>query len=185
MEMGRENSFLSHAAQAVGGHAAGQDHQIGQGAQGDGGVHVGQGGGQGDGVSLHRHRLDAQQLEQGAHEDERPGGENVGSHKPEAVGAAVFRHAVEQAHRLLQQELEPAGDHLEAGDGEHPDQDGGQQQHSRHQKGGDQPRVHVFQTEQTDLVHVMEHRVPHGLLHGFRPWVGAGQQCPGQQQQDN
>ena len=133
-------------------------------------------------MTVDGHGLEAQQLRQGAHKDVGPGGEEVGPEKAVPMGAAALGHAVEQAHQLLQRQLELSRLVLEPGDGENPDQRGAQQQKRRCQQGGNHPRVHRHQAEQADLSRAVEHRVPHGLLHALRRPGGPGHQRGDEQQ---
>ena len=128
-------------------------------------------------------RLKTQQLEQGSYKDVGAGGEDIGPQEAAAVGAAALGHAVEQAHRLLQHQLEFSGHIPEPGDDKDADQDGGDEKGRRDQKGGDHPGVDRFETEEADPVDAVEHRVPHGLLHALRPAGRAGEQGGSQQDQ--
>ena len=103
----------------------------------------------------------------GAHEDVAGGGEEVEPQKAVSVGAVGPGHPLEEAHRLLDDQLEPPGHVLEAGDDEHAEQRRHAQKQRRHQKGGDQAGVGVFQVQEADLSRAVEDGVPHGLLHAL------------------
>ena len=128
------------------------------------------------------HRLEPQELEEGAHEDVDPRREDIGPQEAVPVGAGALGQAVEEAHRLLQQELEPSGPVPEPGDHEDPQSQRKNGQDARHGKGGDEARVHVLEAEEAHLRGGVEHRVPHGLLdRAMLP--AAGEEGPGEKQQ--
>ena len=167
---------FADSLRAVSGDGAGDNDQKGKGSHTDGGVDIREGGGQGDGVSQCGDGLNAQQLEKRSHKDVGSGAKDVRAQKAGAVGAAGARHAVKEAHRLLQQHLELSWREPEPGNGENPDTSGSQQQNCRDGKGGDQSRIDGFQSEKADPVGTVEHRVPHGFLHAFRPARRSGKQ---------
>ena len=175
---------FSHALHAVARDAAGEDRQVGEGPQGNGGVDIGQGRGQGNGVAVDRNGLEPQKLKQRSYEYVGPGGKDISPQKAAAVRAAAPGHAAEQAHRLLQQHLESPRPVLELWNHENPDTNGGQKQNQRHRKRGNQPRVHLLHPKEADPVHVVQHGVPHGLLHRLRPAGRAGDYSARQQQQN-
>ena len=143
-----------------------------------------QGGGQGDGMSVRSDRLSAQKLKEGSHKDKGPHAEDVCAHKAGAVGTASPGHTVKNAYRLLQQHLELPRHVPEFGDDKNPDQGGGQQEDRRNEKRGDHPGIDGLKARQADPVDVVQHRVPHGLLYGFRAARRPGEQRSGQQEQD-
>ena len=116
---------------------------------------------------MDRHGLKAQQLEQRAHEDIGAGGKDVGPQELEAVRAVPPGHAVKEANRLLQRQLEPARTVLEPGNDEGPDHDRSQQQDRCDQKRGDQAWIYRLQSEKADLIDVMQDGVTHRLLHAL------------------
>ena len=182
MEMGRENlQGLARALEAVGHDAAHQNDAVGQAAQGDGCVHIGQRGRQGNDVPVGGNGLEAEQLEQRADKDIHACAEDVGTQELVAVGAVVLGHTVEHPHHGLHGQLQLPRDHLEAGDRKQPQQQRRQQDHAHHYQRGYVRGVHVFQPKQTDAVGPVEHRVTHGLLHRLRLPVPWHQERTGQQ----
>ena len=172
---------LACALCAVGHDAAHQDHAVGQAAQGDGGIHVGQRRGQRDGVSAGGDGLEAEQLEQRADKNIHASAENVRAQEFVAVGTVSLRHAVKQAHHRLQHHLELAGNGLEAGNDEQAQQQRRHQDDAHYHQRGYVGGVHVLQPEQADAVRAVEHRVTHGLLHRLRLAVSGDKQRTGQE----
>mgnify|MGYP006922787145 CR=1 FL=1 len=128
--------------------------------------------------------LKAEELKQGPHEDVRACAEDVGPQKSVPLGAAGFRHVVKHAHRLLQQQLEPARHHLEPGD--HKDADAGRrnQQNGGDRHGGDETGVDVLPAQQADLVLPVQNGIPHGDLDGLRLARRGRQQAAREQDHD-
>ena len=111
--------------------------------------------------------LKAEELKQGSHEDVRACAEDVGTQESVPLGTAGLCHVVEHAHRLLQQQLEPARHQLEPGDDEDADAGRRDQQNGGDRHGGDETGVDVLPAKQADLVLPVQNGVPHGDLDGL------------------
>ena len=157
----------ANALEAVPGNTAGEDYKIGQAAQCNGAIDIGQGSGQCNGCAADADGLYTEQLKQGPYKDVYACGKNVGTKKAVPMGRIALCQIVKQVHRLLQQHLQSAGHVLEVRNHENSDQCGNDQQKSRDDHAGDQTGIHIFQTKQADSAGFMQNRIPHGLLYGL------------------
>lgn len=156
------------APQAVSGDGTGEDDAVGEDAEHYGPVHVGERGGQGYRVAGGGDGLKAEELKERPEKDVDRRRKDVGAEEAAAPGAVRLCHAVEGAHRLLEQELELAGHIFEPRYGKDAYQQRRREQHHRHNEGGNIARIHRADAEQVDLVGLVQDGVPHRLLNGLR-----------------
>ena len=93
---------------------------------------------------------------------------------------AALSQAVEQAHELLEQQLELSRNDGEPRDDEYPADQREHDQNARDHVGGNEPRVDL-EPEQSDLEAFVQHRIAHHLLNGAALFAGRHQDREDQQ----
>ena len=156
-----QGKFLDRAhepARAVVDDPPAHDDEIRKAAQGDGGVDVRQGRRQRDRAARGGADLQSDELEEGAAEDIRAGGKDVAAEKTVLIRAVPLCHVIEETDDRLDDELKLAGHFLETGNGEDAHARRKEQQHARHDEGGEHGGTDV-PAEEIDPLFFVEHHV--------------------------